>query len=77
MEETGYKWWLDRLGAAGKLFDVVRLDHFRGFEAFWSVPYGDETARNGHWVKGPGMGFVNALKRDCPSWTSSPRTWAF
>ena len=66
MEETGYKWWLDRLGAAGKLFDVVRLDHFRGFEAFWSVPYGDETARNGHWVKGPGMGFVNALKKGLP-----------
>ena len=41
-------------------------DHFRGFEAFWSVPYGDETARNGHWVKGPGMGFVNALKKGLP-----------
>ena len=66
MEETGYKWWLDRLGAAGKLFDVVRLDHFRGFEAYWSVPYGDETARNGHWVKGPGMSFVNALKKGLP-----------
>ena len=66
MEETGYKWWLDRLGAAGKLFDVVRLDHFRGFEAFWSVPYGDATARNGHWVKGPGMSFVNALKEGLP-----------
>ena len=66
MEETGYKWWLERLGAAGKLFDVVRLDHFRGFESFWSVPYGDETARNGHWVKGPGMSFVNALKQGLP-----------
>ena len=66
MEQTGYKWWLDRLGAAGKLFDVVRLDHFRGFEAYWSVPYGDETARNGHWVKGPGMSFVNALKKGLP-----------
>lgn len=66
MEEQGYRWWLDRLGASGKLFDVVRLDHFRGFEAYWSVPYGDETARNGHWVKGPGMSFVNALKKGLP-----------
>ena len=66
MEEQGYRWWLDRLGASGKLFDVVRLDHFRGFEAYWSVPYGDETARNGHWVKGPGMSFVKALKKGLP-----------
>ena len=66
MEQTGYKWWIDRLAAAGKLFDVVRLDHFRGFEAYWSIPYGDDTARGGKWVKGPGMSFVNALKKNLP-----------
>ena len=66
MKENGYQWWIDRLGAAGKLFDVVRLDHFRGFEAYWSVPYGDENARGGKWVKGPGMDFVNALKEKLP-----------
>ena len=66
MKENGFQWWIDRLGAAGKLFDVVRLDHFRGFEAYWSVPYGDENARGGKWVKGPGMDFVNALKEKLP-----------
>lgn len=66
MKENDFQWWIDRLGAAGKLFDVVRLDHFRGFEAYWSVPYGDENARGGKWVKGPGMDFVNALKEKLP-----------
>ena len=64
--KDGYSWWLRRLGAAGKLYDVVRLDHFRGFEAYWSVPYGDTTAKNGKWVKGPDMDFVNALKTGLP-----------
>ena len=62
----GYRWWIRRLGAAGKLYDVVRLDHFRGFEAYWAVPYGDETARGGKWVKGPDMDFVNAVKQALP-----------
>ena len=66
IENDGFKWWLRRLGAAGKLYDMVRLDHFRGFEAYWSIPYGDTTAKNGHWVKGPGMNFVNALKNGLP-----------
>ena len=66
MKKDGYRWWLRRLSAAGKLYDRVRLDHFRGFEAYWSVPYKDDTARNGHWVKGPGMDFINAVKRALP-----------
>ena len=66
IENDGFQWWLRRLGAAGKLYDMVRLDHFRGFEAYWSIPYGDTTAKNGHWVKGPGMNFVNALKNGLP-----------
>ena len=65
-EAQEFDWWLKRLGAAGKLYDVIRLDHFRGFEAYWSVPYGDKTARNGKWVTGPGMAFVNALKTSLP-----------
>ena len=66
LRDHGYQWWLDRLGAAGKLYDVVRLDHFRGIEAYWSVPYGDETARNGKWVQGPGMDFINTIKEKLP-----------
>ncbi len=65
-EQEGYRWWLNRLAAAGTMYDVVRLDHFRGFEAYWSVPYGDKTARNGKWVKGPGHSFVQALKKHLP-----------
>ena len=66
LKEDGYRWWLDRLAAAGKLYDVVRMDHFRGFEAYWSVPFGDETARNGKWVKGPGLDFMNIVKEKLP-----------
>lgn len=66
MANDGYSWWLRRLGAAGKLYDVIRLDHFRGFEAYWAVPFGDATARNGRWVKGPDMSFVNAIKNGLP-----------
>ena len=66
LEQDGYSWWIRRLGAAGKLYDMVRLDHFRGFEAYWSVPYGETTAKNGKWVKGPGMSFMDALKTKLP-----------
>ncbi len=65
-EKENFQWWLRRLGAAGKLFDVVRLDHFRGFEAYWAVPYGDTTAKNGTWVKGPDMAFVKAVREGLP-----------
>lgn len=62
MKQDGYKWWIDRVGAASKIYDVIRIDHFRGFESFWSVPYGDKTAKNGKWVKGPNMDLLNILK---------------
>ena len=65
-EKEGYSWWIRRLAAAGKLYDVVRIDHFRAFEAYWAVPYGDPTAVNGRWVKGPNMNFVNAIKNELP-----------
>ena len=64
--KDGFGWWIRRLAAAGELYDIVRLDHFRGFEAYWAVPYGDATARNGRWIKGPGMDFVNAVKNHLP-----------
>lgn len=67
MAANGYRWWIRRLAAAGKLYDVVRLDHFRGFEAYWSVPYGDVTARNGKWIKGPGMALIDVVKRELPA----------
>lgn len=66
MEKDDFTWWLHRLGAAGELYDVVRIDHFRGLEAYWSVPYGDPTAKNGKWIKGPCMKFVNAVKKGLP-----------
>ena len=64
--KDGFSWWIRRLAAAGELYDTVRLDHFRGFEAYWAVPYGDATARNGRWVKGPGMDFIRAVKNNLP-----------
>ena len=65
-EKDGFTWWVQRLAAAGSRFDVVRIDHFRGLESYWSVPYGDTTARGGRWVVGPGMAFVNALREKLP-----------
>lgn len=66
MEKAGFGWWIRRLAAAGSLYDVIRLDHFRGFEAYWAVPYGDKNARGGKWVKGPGMAFMNAIHTKLP-----------
>ena len=66
LKEDGYRWWIRRLAAAGRLYDIVRMDHFRGFEAYWSVPFGDTTARNGRWIKGPGLDFINTVKQELP-----------
>ena len=66
MAADGYRWWLGRVAGAAKLYDVIRIDHFRGFESFWAVPYGETTARKGHWVKGPGMDFIGVLKARFP-----------
>lgn len=66
LRQTGYDWWIRRLTAAAKMFDVVRLDHFRGFESYWAVPAGDDTAKNGRWVKGPGMDFIRAIRDALP-----------
>jgi 4-alpha-glucanotransferase len=58
----GYKWWIDRFRASLGWFDMVRLDHFRGFEAYWEIPAGETTAIHGRWVKGPGEDFLSALQ---------------
>ncbi|WP_297422463.1 4-alpha-glucanotransferase [Clostridium sp.] len=62
MEKTDYKWWVDRIRQSLNLYDVLRIDHFKGFESYWSIPYGETTAENGEWVKGPGIKVFNAIK---------------
>ena len=59
---TGYDWWLKRIAYCFDLYDIVRIDHFRGFDEYYSIPYGDETAVNGHWEKGPGMNLFDTVK---------------
>ncbi|MDO4522715.1 MAG: 4-alpha-glucanotransferase [Eubacteriales bacterium] len=53
--ETGFAWWVSRLEYCYRLYDIVRIDHFRGFDEYYSIPFGDKTAHNGHWEKGPGI----------------------
>ena len=65
MKASGFKWWRERIRFMTELFDGVRIDHFRGIESYFSIPAGEKTARNGKWVKGPGMDLVNALKEEC------------
>jgi len=64
LQQTGYRWWIDRFRAALDLYDAVRIDHFRGFEAYWEIPGTETTALNGRWVKGPGAEFFAALERE-------------
>ena len=66
MHAERYHWWIRRMKAAAKMYDVVRFDHFRGFESYWAVPAGAKTAAAGEWRKGPGMNFVGAIKRALP-----------
>ncbi len=58
----GYDWWIDRIRRATQLYDIVRLDHFRGFEAYWAIPAAEQTAVNGEWIKGPGLTLFRALE---------------
>ncbi|HBA90041.1 MAG TPA: 4-alpha-glucanotransferase [Geobacter sp.] len=62
MAKEGYSWWIARLRNDLSLYDMVRIDHFRGFEAFWEVPMWEKTAINGRWVKGPGEALFHALR---------------
>ena len=61
--ETGYQWWITRLWYCFELYDVVRIDHFRGFDEYFSIPYGSETAAAGHWEKGPGIELFRAVEQ--------------
>ncbi|HVE66901.1 MAG TPA: 4-alpha-glucanotransferase, partial [Thermoanaerobaculia bacterium] len=63
MEEDGFAWWTERLRAAFRLTDLVRLDHFRGFAQYWAVPAGDPTAETGRWRPGPDRSFFDAVRR--------------
>lgn len=74
MESQGFKWWIDRLKNLFLLFDKVRIDHFRGLVAYWAVPYGSDTAKNGRWVDVPHEKFFAALKEnfpDMPFWAEN------
>lgn len=62
LDKTNYSWWVNRMRENLKLYDVIRIDHFRGFESYWSIPYGEDTAINGQWIKGPGNELFRAIK---------------
>ena len=66
LKETGYLWWIQRLRAAAKRYDVIRIDHFRGFAGYYAIPYGAENARGGQWLPGPGMDFIKAIQAGLP-----------
>ena len=61
--ETGYAWWMSRMWYSFKLYDIVRIDHFRGFDEYFSIPYGSKTAAPGHWEKGPGIELFRAVEQ--------------
>lgn len=65
MEKDGFSWWQDRMRFMTTLFDGVRIDHFRGLESYYSIPATEKTAKNGKWVKGPGLALINALREVC------------
>ena len=62
-KKTAYAWWIERLSFCFELYDVVRIDHFRGFDEYYSIPYGDKTAVNGSWKKGPGMDLFHTIEK--------------
>lgn len=63
MHGDGFQWWIERIAAQLELVDLIRIDHFRGFEAYWSIPAGETTAINGRWVKAPGEALFRALRQ--------------
>ena len=62
-KNTGYDWWVSRLAYCFRLYDVVRIDHFRGFDEYFSIPYGAESAKTGHWEKGPGIELFRCIEQ--------------
>jgi len=67
MKSNGYSWWIRRIKSAFKFVDVLRIDHFRGFDSYWAVPFGSSDATSGHWVDGPGIDFINTIKSEIPN----------
>jgi 4-alpha-glucanotransferase len=67
LQKTDYQWWLQRISHNLRLFDILRLDHFRGFVAFWEVPFGETTAINGRWVEAPAVDFFTAILKKFPA----------
>jgi 4-alpha-glucanotransferase len=67
LKKTDYRWWVERIRTTLQEVDIVRLDHFRGFEAYWEVPAGSPTAETGHWVKAPGADLFNRLRQELGS----------
>ncbi len=63
LEKTGFSWWIQRIEYLCKVYDVLRIDHFRGFDSYFAIPYGEQTAKNGHWRRGPGMKLFDAIER--------------
>jgi 4-alpha-glucanotransferase len=63
MKKDSYSWWTKRISAMAKLYDIVRIDHFRGFDSFYAIPAKDDTAKNGVWKDGPGMDLFNVLEK--------------
>ena len=63
MKKNGYTWWTKRIAAMSKLYDIVRIDHFRGFDSYYAIPAKDKTAKNGEWRKGPGMDLFHTLEQ--------------
>ncbi|MCH5159633.1 MAG: 4-alpha-glucanotransferase [Clostridiales bacterium] len=69
LKKEGYKWWLKRVEKCGELFDVLRIDHFRAFDSYYAIHYGETTARNGHWRKGVGYEFLKLVQDSFPDLT--------
>ncbi len=66
MREQNFAWWIDRVGRAFKLYDILRIDHFRGFAAYYNIPYGEDTAKNGKWDTAPGIELFRTVKEKYP-----------
>lgn len=66
MADDGYGWWIRRIAGAERLYDIIRIDHFRAFSTYWSIPYGEKTAKHGEWKYGPGMRLIGMLQNWFP-----------
>lgn len=66
MKDQGFTWWIDRVGCAFRLYDILRIDHFRGFAGYYSIPYGESTARNGWWNSAPGIELFRTINEKYP-----------